>query len=646
MLTSIFNADSSTHQQSSRFPIEQRTFVWAMTLLYSIGLFRLYIDWNFDDSYIVFRIVQNILNGHGWVYNIGESYNASTSALNTILISLLCKVTGLPVPFVAHLVGAIGIFFVGIALLLLLRSYLSLGIALAASLIVMDTMAANLTWGLETHLFCGGLLILCALEAQCRQTWWLVGFLILLRPDALLLFIFKLAVAIKEKKVPVKGIVTVGLIIFPWAIFSLYNFGQIFPDTLSNKVWQGRSGFWGTGPIYLKGLVIHLLGFKHLWWWVPFIIFGLWQVLKRYRALLYLGLFVCAQQAAYVILNVPAYHWYFSVLDLSLVIAFIIGTSHAIYFLITRAESLFSWIKGEVDISFGLLIGCLIFSILLLFQEKISPDGRDISYEKLSSVINQANISEGSLAALEVGTIGYRVNRKIIDLVSLTSVNPEFLSGKNNDHFFQLLPRIVVVHHPVWPMERAIFEDLRFESLYMLGGIVSETAVPTKFYVLKDLSATEQDQILALGNKRAIQQLKSEESDVASSVSTSIRCNVDVFAYQPVDYTKVTNIKKNQQNEINLDGWIFSSDTNLPLNEVFVLVRSSSGEVLVTSARAYERPDVANAFSMDSVLASGFKARIDISSLHEGDYVISIADKRSDTSYELCERAISFVVLN
>ena len=50
--------------------------------------FLKFSNWNFDDSYIVYRIVNNILEGNGWVYNIDEPYNASTSILNTILIEV------------------------------------------------------------------------------------------------------------------------------------------------------------------------------------------------------------------------------------------------------------------------------------------------------------------------------------------------------------------------------------------------------------------------------------------------------------------------------------------------------------------------------------------------------------------------------
>ena len=56
--------------------------------LASLTMLIQYQLWDFDDGCIVYRIVNNILAGHGWVYNLGENINASTSALNTIIFSI------------------------------------------------------------------------------------------------------------------------------------------------------------------------------------------------------------------------------------------------------------------------------------------------------------------------------------------------------------------------------------------------------------------------------------------------------------------------------------------------------------------------------------------------------------------------------
>ena len=168
------------------------TISWLSIFVAAYGIYQHYIDWNFDDSYIVFRMVENILNGAGWAYNSGEAYNASTSLLNTVLIAVTAKLGDLTVPNAAHLVGCLGIMVAGSSLFLLLRVRLATGLALIISIFIMFSMGGNLTWGLETHLFCGGVLLFCYLEGRNRNTWWLVGVLILLRPDAILILLLKI----------------------------------------------------------------------------------------------------------------------------------------------------------------------------------------------------------------------------------------------------------------------------------------------------------------------------------------------------------------------------------------------------------------------------------------------------------------------
>ena len=99
------------------------TISWLSIFVATYAIFHRYIDWNFDDSYIVFRIVENILSGAGWTYNPGEAYNASTSVLNTVLITVVAKLSGLSVPVAAHIVGSFGILVAGASIFLLLRYY-------------------------------------------------------------------------------------------------------------------------------------------------------------------------------------------------------------------------------------------------------------------------------------------------------------------------------------------------------------------------------------------------------------------------------------------------------------------------------------------------------------------------------------------
>ncbi len=289
-------------------------------------IFREYLHWDFDDSYIVYRIVDNILAGNGWVFNPGERYNASTSVLNTVLVSLVAFFVG-DIPVSAHLVGAVGILVAVLVTYDLFTEEFGTAVGIGAALMVAGVLSANLTWGLETHLFAGLVLLFVWLEKRGVNTWYLLGLVFLTRPDGILFFGFKGLVEIyKTRRLPIKGPLQSLAVVLPWLVFSLAYFGQLMPATLANKVWQGQSGFWGRGNVYLDGLVSHLTTLGP-WLWPVLVLaaVGVGALIVRRNTLLFLLVFVAIQQLFYVVLNVPAYHWYFASLDLGLLIAAMYG---------------------------------------------------------------------------------------------------------------------------------------------------------------------------------------------------------------------------------------------------------------------------------------------------------------------------------
>jgi len=222
-------------------------------------------DWHLEDSYIIYRIAGNIISGNGWSYNPGEVKNASTSVLNTVLVALV-SLSGTAVPDAAHAVGSLSIFMCGLLALILFRRQTGMCFSLGAALLMVYFLSGNATWGLETHLFCALLLLFVYFEMQGKDSWMLLGLLVLTRPDALLLAAFKwLKEVWFRRQLSAGGLLRFLLVLSPWIAFSVWHFGQIFPDTLSSKMWQGNSGYWGAGWIYLQGLRQHVLQGGWLW---------------------------------------------------------------------------------------------------------------------------------------------------------------------------------------------------------------------------------------------------------------------------------------------------------------------------------------------------------------------------------------------
>src|SRR5262245_26256683 len=86
----------------------------AMTLgiLARIKL-RKFLYWDFDDAFIVYRIVRNLVDHAEWAFNPGERFNASTSVLNTVLVWGASYAFD-SIPIAAHVVGAISIFLTSV----------------------------------------------------------------------------------------------------------------------------------------------------------------------------------------------------------------------------------------------------------------------------------------------------------------------------------------------------------------------------------------------------------------------------------------------------------------------------------------------------------------------------------------------------
>ncbi len=74
-----------------------------------------YRDIQIDDSYIFYSYAKNLANGNGYVFNIGERINATTSPLYTILLALVSIIFQylpfLTLPLIGHIIGVIYLFF-------------------------------------------------------------------------------------------------------------------------------------------------------------------------------------------------------------------------------------------------------------------------------------------------------------------------------------------------------------------------------------------------------------------------------------------------------------------------------------------------------------------------------------------------------
>ena len=260
-----------------------------------------FLGWNFDDAYIVFRIARNLAAGHGWGFNAGEAHNASTSVLNT-LTTAGAAVAFQSIPLAAHWINALWIIASGliVAHVFARRFPAAEWLGLAAGVGIVCTLAENSTWGLETSLFFFLLMVVVLLEDIGRPSWVAIGLLTLTRPDGALVAGFRWLRGLMHRQLSMKGLAQFLAVLSPWVIYSLVRFHQVFPDTLANKIWQGRSGFWGTGHVYWQALASHVFAPNAVFTAVFVLaVPGMYFLIRDRSALLYVVTLAIAQQAAY-----------------------------------------------------------------------------------------------------------------------------------------------------------------------------------------------------------------------------------------------------------------------------------------------------------------------------------------------------------
>lgn len=308
-------------------------------------------NYYFDDPFITYRVSENLANGLGFLYNPGERIAATTSPLWTLLLAGLHFFTRTPLPLLGP---ALSILLLVIAAELLARALtLSFRGAAAggaadpsrssqlptlASIFMVINPHFAMTAGMETMLvFTLALAAILAYQHE-RLTWaaLFASLAILARMDAALVaLILALHFLFTRRQLfPLRAVIAFLVPLALWFGFSLLYFHELLPSTLAVKIAQRQSaGHWGAGFIFLQHLgqilqkdfftrdplnllLLALLGL------------GLGGII---RSRSFAGLVILAWAAGHalaygLILNVPAYDWYFAPIFLLLTLALAAGT--------------------------------------------------------------------------------------------------------------------------------------------------------------------------------------------------------------------------------------------------------------------------------------------------------------------------------
>ena len=569
-----------------------------------------FINWEFDDAHIVFRIVDNLKSGNGWTFNHGEGLNASTSALQVIQLYLISYLCNDNISLAAHILGTFWISVATVSVFCLLSENILAAFITAISLAWY--LINNSSWGIEGHLAWGLVFLILFLYKKGLKYLpiFMLGFCILARPDlilfaaAFLSYVFILD-ALKTKKFPsiegavktfsnfpfVKYAVLILIVILPWFIYSYINFNSVFPDTLSAKRWQGASGLWGSGHVFYKGWKEHVFSSRMLP--VFFYLTGfIGAIISIITIDIFAPFFLYAifHQIAYTFLNVPGYHWYYQASDC---IA-IVGSG----FLLSKLYTFLPRNKPTENLATAIIFSIFCFYV---YKKPYQFDGRKDAYQKTAETI--LKFHPKSIAALETGSLAYYTHTTMVDLTGLTTRNKPYIIPDYIDNFFnnENLPEIVVVHNPRWHFENTVVQDVRFQAFYDGPNIVEHPIMSMAFYVLNTERAK-------LGNQAVedfvYSKYKKIESIALSQVSPNPKalCIVDqINGSLTLSDTVTVN-----QRLLSINGWGVPGRDVSSLNEISFILHGTVNKNFSCQVRRKSRVDVAKDLGNINLNNAGF----------------------------------------
>ncbi len=219
-------------------------------------------SWFCDDAYILFRIADNALHGHGLTWNPGERVMAYTQPLWLLLMTAASAVTG-ELTLTVHVLSILlSVLAVG---LVALGGRGAGGVASAVPVVVLVLSRAFVdysTSGLEnplSHLLFAGFLASYLRTVRTERgifpTALLAGLVVTNRMDALLLVGPPLVALVLERRTR-RALATAVAGFAPfvaWEAFSLVYYGFLLPNTAYAKLGTGipEGELWASGWAYL-----------------------------------------------------------------------------------------------------------------------------------------------------------------------------------------------------------------------------------------------------------------------------------------------------------------------------------------------------------------------------------------------------------
>ncbi len=386
-----------------------------------------------DDAYITLSYVRNVAEHLHWGLIPTEESNTATSPLNVILLTLTTWVGGVtgelrPVLGLEILTVVLSAALAVWAAQIARRIDVSEVWSLAVLALVFANPFVNSALGLEVVPIAALLTGLTAQAVRGRRVAFgvLAGLLVLTRPDLGIVVAAVYLVTPAMRRGFWVAPLTATAVALPWWAFSWYHFGSAVPTTYVIKTLQRSfgdatfaNGLW---KMWEQGLVLPLalalipaaMGLVTV---VCMVVAGARHRLPQEQwAIVGLGVGGIADFAAYCLLGVPPYHWYYVSSTVALGVTGIFGVA----LLLRRAEPV--RIGGPVVAALVLVVAAIVslggrpipWTHPVIFGNWALPE----EYLTLGEAVGRRVGDATVLAPPEIGTVAYACDCSVVDVFS------------------------------------------------------------------------------------------------------------------------------------------------------------------------------------------------------------------------------------
>jgi hypothetical protein len=412
-----------------------------------------------DDAYITFRYARNLVEGHGFVYNVGERVLGTTTPLYTLLLAGLALVSGCrDFPALALAVNALA-GGTSVALLYALgkrfAGHRAPAVAVALLWAITPYSVTFAIGGMETDLAIA--LLLAAAYAHVvrrpRALAILSALALLTRPDtAILSGLLWADLLIVRRRIPwQEGLIAAGLLA-PWLIFGTLHFGNPLTVSIAAKSAAYRIP---PGADFLRLLQLYATPFFEQGVLPPYGIFAalvLYLVLyalgglnafRRDRRTWPLAVYPFAYFAVFAAANPLIFRWYLAPPMPFYFLLILTGAWNTIYSVIrlTRKQTnqptsqLTNRPTTNLPIYLFALFAAAALALTLnawVLHPDHGPDRPapemawfqlELLYARAADVVRSHAGPGDTLCAGDIGVLGYRTGLHVLDTVGL--VTPE-----------------------------------------------------------------------------------------------------------------------------------------------------------------------------------------------------------------------------